>query len=314
MDLITTEFKTALFGFFAVASYFLLIVGAFVWREKQRRLFTPFSENMCRLPGHTLRCESEDHSVDVIVWLLSGLFFLMWLCRQLYASGFSILVVILLFVVCFCAFKTLSSMRQLHTTIKGLRGEEYTGQELNFLMRDGAFVFHDIPYNRGNIDHVVVCPSRILAVETKAFSKPQKANSDKREYEVKFDGQKLTIPGHENADPAKQAKTHAAYLRKLIKKECGVNFPVTPVVALPGWLVPNEGDWNLLVLNPKRAKALRKRLFKESEHPEFERAVVCVEKIARLVPLQRKFSDPDAHKHFDFWLSRKHDRNTLNNH
>ena len=230
---------------------------------------------------------------------------LMWLCRQLYSTGLSVLVVLLAIAAAFCAYKTLSAMKRYHTSIKGLRGEEYTGQELNFMMRDGAFVFHDIPYKYGNIDHIVVCPSRILAVETKAVSKPQKANSEKRECEVSFDGEKLTIPGHSDADPIKQAKAHASYLRKLIKKECGVDYPVTPVVALPGWMVLNEGDWNLLVLNPKRARPLRKRLFKEQEHPEFERVVVCVEKLARSVPLQRKATDPDAHKHFDFWLRRK---------
>ena len=300
MDLIITEIKTTLVGFLAIASYFAAIIGAFLWREKRRRLYSPFSEDMCRLPGHTLRRESEDLSIDVAVWLISGLFMLLWLCRILYTSGSSVLITALFVAIGFCTCLSLFKMQRLHTTTKGLRGEEYTGQELNFLMRDGAFVFHDIPYKYGNIDHVVVCPSRILAVETKAFSKPQKANSEKREYEVSFDGGKLTIPGHSEADPAKQAKTHASYLRKLIKKECGVDDPVTPLVALPGWMVPNEGDWNLLVLNPKRARPLRMRLFKEKEHPEFERAVVCVEKLARSVPLQRKVTDPDAHKHFDF--------------
>ena len=219
MDLIFTEIKTVLVGALAIGSYFALIIAAFVWREKQRRLYTPFSEDMCRLPGHTLWRESENHNIDILVWLLSGLFMLLWLCGQLYTSGLSVHVVLLAIAVAFCAYKTLSAMKSLHTTTKGLRGEEYTGQELNFLMRDGAFVFHDLPYKYGNIDHVVVCPSRILAVETKAFSKPQKANSEMREYEVSFDGEKLTIPGHSDADPAKQAKTHASYLRKLIKKE-----------------------------------------------------------------------------------------------
>lgn len=305
MDLIFTEIKTVLVGFVAIGSYFAVIIGVFIWRERRRRLYTPFSEDMCRLPGHTLRRESENHSVDVLVWLLSGLFMLMWLCRQLYSTGLSVLIALLTIAVAFSAYKTLSAMHRYHTTTKGLRGEEYTGQELNFLMRDGAYVFHDIPYKYGNIDHVVVCQSRILAVETKAYSKPQNRKSQKREYEVSFDGESLKIPGHSKADPAKQAHTHAAYLRELIKKQCGVDYPVTPVVALPGWMVPNQGDWNLLVLNPKRARPLRMRLFKEKEHPDFKNVVVYVEKLARSVPLQRKVTDPDAHRHFDFWLKRK---------
>ena len=117
MDLIIREFKTALVGFLAITSYFALIVGVFIWRERQRRLYTPFSEDMCRLPGHTLRRESEDHSADILVWLLSGLFMLMWLCRQLYSTGLSVLVVLLTIAAAFCAYKTLSAMKRYHTVV-----------------------------------------------------------------------------------------------------------------------------------------------------------------------------------------------------
>ena len=56
---------------------------------------------------------------------------------------------------------------------QGVEAEIATGQELSLLMRDGAWVFHDIPYQYGNIDHVIVSRGSIFAIETKGYSKPE---------------------------------------------------------------------------------------------------------------------------------------------
>lgn len=41
----------------------------------------------------------------------------------------------------------------------GLLGERAVGEELNHLMRQGAYVFHDVPTaSYGNADHVVIAP------------------------------------------------------------------------------------------------------------------------------------------------------------
>jgi len=41
------------------------------------------------------------------------------------------------------------------------------GQELDRLMREGAWVYHDVLGDNFNIDHVVVSPRGIFAIETK---------------------------------------------------------------------------------------------------------------------------------------------------
>jgi hypothetical protein len=56
----------------------------------------------------------------------------------------------------------------------GLDAELAAGQELDQLMRHGAFVFHDYPAEKFNIDHVVICESGVFAVETKARMKPDR--------------------------------------------------------------------------------------------------------------------------------------------
>ena len=48
----------------------------------------------------------------------------------------------------------------------GLEAEMAVGQELNQLLRHGYWVFHDLPADKFNIDHVVVGRNGVFAVET----------------------------------------------------------------------------------------------------------------------------------------------------
>src|SRR5690606_9303397 len=54
----------------------------------------------------------------------------------------------------------------------GLLAERITGMQLNRLVAEGCRVLHDVPAPDFNIDHVVVAPGAVYAVETKSFRKP----------------------------------------------------------------------------------------------------------------------------------------------
>ena len=54
-------------------------------------------------------------------------------------------------------------------TIKGARGEVYTAAHLD-LLPDSYQVFHDVKADQGNLDHVVVGPTGVFAVETKNWA------------------------------------------------------------------------------------------------------------------------------------------------
>ena len=69
-------------------------------------------------------------------------------------------------------------LRQRRIVRLGYDGEVTVGQELNQLLRDGYCVYHDIPADKFNIDHIVVGKKGVFAIETKARSKP---NSDQRQ-------------------------------------------------------------------------------------------------------------------------------------
>ena len=54
--------------------------------------------------------------------------------------------------------------------LRGAEGEEAVGGILENLSADGWHVIHDVSFGRGNIDHVVVGPGGVFAVETKSHA------------------------------------------------------------------------------------------------------------------------------------------------
>ena len=54
-------------------------------------------------------------------------------------------------------------------------------------------VYHDIPGNNFNIDHVVVGPNGVFAVETEGRSKPNRGRGQS-DATVVYDGRSLTFP------------------------------------------------------------------------------------------------------------------------
>lgn len=188
----------------------------------------------------------------------------------------------------------------------GRECEEYVGQELNLLMRDGAFVFHDLPYRYGNIDHVVVGHDRVLVIETKGRRKPRGTRGARsRDAHVRFDGHTLIFPDHTTTEPLDQALRHAEHMREAIRRQCGFGVGVVPVVALPGWFVesvPYE-EGGVLVVNPKRARALRGWLGKRGDRSRANRVACHLDSIARTIAPGSRRTDPDAAEHFDRWMN-----------
>src|SRR5262249_477584 len=91
----------------------------------------------------------------------------------------------------------LARRRRWHEKLRlGYRGERAVGEELNRLMLDGCRVFHDVPLSKsGNLDHVVVAPSGVYAIETKTQVKRRSAESQAAD-EVVYDGICLTFPNN----------------------------------------------------------------------------------------------------------------------
>ena len=178
-------------------------------------------------------------------------------------------------------------------------------------MLKGARVFHDFQYKYGNIDHLIVAPGGIIVVETKAYRKPQKhSGADSALANVEYDGSSLKFPRFTSKQPVDQASSHAKHISSLVREQCDADFPVTAVVCLPGWFVqpkPSQQTYSVKVINPKGSgiEYFNPMVNSENPHPQFAKVLKHIEGLARSVPLQKKPTDANAAKYFDFWLRPK---------
>lgn len=154
-----------------------------------------------------------------------------------------------------CIAYALRRILRIRTQIRRVRlgrdGERVVGQKLEALRAAGAQVFHDVPGDDFNLDHVVVSPRGIYVIETKTVTKPS-PNA-----RITVEGAVLRIDGRiPSRDPIVQASSEAAWLQRLIESSTGKRFPVRGVAVYPGWFVeqrtPRESVW---VLEPKALPA-----------------------------------------------------------
>src|SRR5690606_28428931 len=130
--------------------------------------------------------------------------------------------------------------RERRNWLDGMRGEIASAQALDRLRAQGCEVFHDLPGDRGNIDHVVVAQNAVFAIETKWRSKRGKGTASA---EVWFDGRSLQFPGgFRDAAPIDQASACAADLAKYLTGRTGERVRVVPVVSLPGWFTKDRPE------------------------------------------------------------------------
>jgi hypothetical protein len=104
---------------------------------------------------------------------------------------------------------------------EGARGEFQVGEELERLHKEGFYIFHDWYSGRGNVDHFVVGPQGIFAIETKSWKG-----------EITAEDGKLLRDGRPVADnvPLKQAVRQAMDVRRLVADSSGTTPWVPPVL------------------------------------------------------------------------------------
>jgi hypothetical protein len=144
-------------------------------------------------------------------------------------------------------FRTLPKRRDLRL---GLQGELAVAEELNRLMLNGYHVYHDLPAEKFNIDHVVVGRTGVFGVETKTRSK-RKTGRGKQDAEVTYDGMRLQFPGGYEMDALSQTRDQALWLQQWLSSAVGEKITVEPILTLPGWFVKRTKPDGLPVLNAK---------------------------------------------------------------
>ncbi len=146
---------------------------------------------------------------------------------------------------------------QLRRRIRALKlgrdGEMVVGQFLEKLREGGAEVFHDIPGDRGNIDHIIVSERGVFVVETKTLSKPSPDATISVQNETVFAG-----PHELDRNPIVQLRAQIAELRRVLEDSTGLKLTVRGAIVFPGWFVepvPKSLKKDLWLLEPKALPA-----------------------------------------------------------
>jgi len=249
---------------------FIVPIQCLVWARKlqRRNKRSPLTAKLLRGPGEQLRQELME-----LHWDLSGYFALLFafpllvLAIHLSQSHLAdtpetpfrwfLTGLMATFGVGYIIFKIWRLGQRRFDLQNGLEAEIAMGQELDQLMRVGAVVFHDVPAEGFNIDHVVVTRLGVCAVETKARMKPDRGGG-KKDAMVHFNGEILSFPNWRDTDILEQARRQAKWLSKWISSAVGEPIFVKPVVALPGWFVERAGRGDVMVISGREAPSLLK--------------------------------------------------------
>lgn len=229
------------------------------WFHSSKRR-NPLTKDLLRGPGHTLREQLDEARLDMMAYLsisspmpllAAALYFAyrevgvsgagnLWVFGLMGAGGFA-----------FGAYKVVRLVERTRNLRLGLEAECAVGEELNLLMKQGFSVFHDIPGDKAfNVDHVVVGPNGVFAVETKGRAKLA-AKRDKSAYTVELRDERLHFPDWASAEPLDQAKRNADWLRKWLSSAVGEPVSVKPVLVFPGWMVDRKGKSDVAVISGK---------------------------------------------------------------
>ncbi len=247
---------------------------------------SPIKDKPLRNPGESLDRKLRDvFTDDVLVYFFVALFLfvlavLEW-GRWYFLNPPSPIIYSIMAVVALAVFgwKIRTALSKVKRLKQGRDGEKAVGQILEGLRENGAHVFHDIPGQGFNIDHVVIHSSGIYVIETKTLSKP-----DRGETKLLFDGESISKRGTAlPRNPITQVQASGKWLDDLIKESTGRGFRVQLVVVFPGWYIERTAEAkrsDVWVLNEK---ALLKFIANSRERMKSEDVNLCSYHLGRYI-------------------------------
>jgi len=234
---------------------------------------SPIKNLPVRQPGQSTREKQRDILFDNIMpyYLAAAMIVMLavmeWISHLLKSPPSPILYTAMaLIAIAIAIWKTKQGFTRMKQLRLGAIGEEAVGQFLDEKLRPiGCQVFHDVLGDSFNVDHIVVGPTGLFAIETKTHSKPMKGACN-----VKYDGEHVTVNGATpDRDPVVQAKCEAKWVSDLLEQSTGRRFFVQPIVLYPGWYVettkPNVDVW---VLNDQAVPTFIKNTRNHQLSPE----------------------------------------------
>ena len=197
---------------------------------------SPITKKTLHNPGESLDRKINDIVDSPIMYLVATGFFVFiafyewWRLYKNTPPAPLFYSLIALILICITTWKIINTLSRVKKLKLGREGERAVGQFLDCLRERGAKIFHDIPGEGFNLDHVVVHTSGVYVIETKTLSKP-----DKGEAKIIFDGNRILKNGFElDRNPISQVQAGRRWLEELIEQSTGHKFKIKPVVVFPG--------------------------------------------------------------------------------
>ena len=275
----------------------LALVAIILWKKRQldsndRR--DPILTELRVLPAHSLRERLEkinETRMDKLVYvIIAGLLTALFISSRRidmsthawdWLDSFFVLVVMAIAV--YFGRQITREMPLQRKCRQGVRAEQAVAQELAASLAGDNRIIHDIQCGDFNIDHVVVTPAGVFAVETKSRLKPPAGNGTPK---VKYDGKTLDFGAWKESKPIEQAERQARWLANYLRKETGEPLAVTAILALPGWWIDRTARITptmVQVINPKNSRwlLLPEKKAPVLDSPAIQRAANSVEKLAQ---------------------------------
>jgi hypothetical protein len=244
-------------------SLFLLALGGAVlglihWKNRKKR--HPFTQKILRPPGESLRIrliELDEQLNNRLIQLFLSAYSPLVMAGLVSLQGVRPGIGVWITIAVIAAIASIWSAYRLWKLINlrrrirlGFEGERHVGEALNQLMLVGYRVFHDFlitdkPCSIRNIDHIVIGPNGVFAVETKTRRKVKGENGAK----VTVVDNGLQYPwGLDQRDLA-QAQEDSTWLAEWLSKMSNDSVKVGSILALPGWFIDRRSKPVVTVLS-----------------------------------------------------------------
>ncbi len=262
----------------------IITIGFWLMRDREsqrRQLLEPFTDFPLRPAGESLRTKieklSEQFDDYLLVLTLVSAMTAGWLIGAQPNVTAKLLTGLLAANAAACLYaapKMRAVAQQLRAHRLGYKGERLIGEMLNRLQADGFAIYHDLPFENYNIDHVIVGSCGVFVVETKTRSKRAGSRWEKRATAT-FDGRSIKFGDFVETDAVKQARMNAKDLGKWLTSATGESVRVEAIITSPGWYVPDALPIDGLAMwNPSRIRPFLLAKPKDVLSPE-QRKRIC---------------------------------------
>jgi hypothetical protein len=130
-----------------------------------------------------------------------------------------------------------------------------TRRVLDPLLKESHGVFHDVVGDQFSIDHLVIGPKGVFAIQTHA----EPVTSSKQGLNgriVNYNGRELFFPKGSDHGIVDRARLNAEKLSQWITGLTEERIAVRAIVSLPGWTVRRTSSEGISIINPKQFASL----------------------------------------------------------